>query len=445
MNVFEFESSKLKDQFVATCLEHRDVAMDMEGRKALQPFYDCNKVFLKCSDSPIETVFYVQSIAERNLLPPSLVNITEKSWAAKELFRLSLGESAQISPENSYFWIGIQPKSPKIAAMSSQVDEANKVSIVTDNCLLESGILFGLVQGNAKSPKAVKFEHLLDLRYNIDSVCPVAIKDGEACVLVSQRGRESRFYFDTAYEAVRFCKFLKGDQVQLSQESLSIKPPNDLAEPVYILGWNENFGAGKSIAEAISGMLQVGETKFFFMKSSGENFDRQVTRWKAGIKWFNAVISIKQVNNQITKELDTPKADEFKVQFSLFLHQFFLNTWNSYYDKFNVTECAAFHSLLKNICEHTTIFILSGYQDSLRDLLRASESSIVASVMQNNADTIRTIISGFWSKDNFIVDCNRVISRAALDLIQIVSTIKEATDCMTASSQEKLLYNLCIQ
>lgn len=81
----------------------------------------------------------------------------------------------------------------------------------------------------------------------------------------------------------------------------------------------------------------------------------------------------------------------------------------------------------------------------LKMLLQAIEATIAASAVNNSSEMALIIVLNFWRKDNFGFEGDTVIPRAALDLIQLVSTIKEATDCMAADSQEKLLFRVCAQ
>lgn len=252
-----------------------------------------------------------------------------------------------------------------------------------------------------------------------------------------QNGYDYRFHFDTANEALRFIKFIRGER-----ESKTKSPTHIEKEPepeIQLFGWKECFTIEKDHKEGIKKIIGLSSNEFFYLKTESEDFDTQTTRWKAGIKWYN------QVSSKLSNEVSKVAADQFKEDFSRSLYSFFLESWNSNFDKFNVRESAKFHSIVRNIYDATPLFTQSSLDTEVRLLLQAMEASMIAFVVANGTEQIQNILANFWSRENFYLEGEMLISQSAIDVLQLVSTVKEATECMQAASQERVLHRICQQ
>lgn len=148
----------------------------------------------------------------------------------------------------------------------------------------------------------------------------------------------------------------------------------------------------------------------------------------------------------MAKEAEQNVMEAFRKGFGGKLEGFLVRKWNENFEVFNVRENAQYHCFIGNICEATDIYdVDSEPASNLRYLQEAIELSIVSVSIPNLADIIRSILSRFWSTDSFAFEDGELACRSAIDILQAISHVKDASECMTTASQDRVLRRVAVQ
>ena len=164
----------------------------------------------------------------------------------------------------------------------------------------------------------------------------------------------------------------------------------------------------------------------------------QISDWKLSVKWYNDVLRRLQQHATATQQ------SVFKTAFAKSLKAFFQSTWNKQYDALSFAECAAFHSAVSNIQQHSTVFSSTpNLSSSLSSLLQAILLSVEARFLSNFAGGIKHLLQTLFAKDSFTLSGPRVVANNALELVRLVSSLAEQMEGIEEQALGELLRGVC--
>ena len=154
--------------------------------------------------------------------------------------------------------------------------------------------------------------------------------------------------------------------------------------------------------------------------------------------------SMNQIHFAMRNKSSEKHIDYFEKSMSSNISDFFITTWNSYYDKFNVDECCMYHHIVSNMIDNTEIYI-DDDRERMKRLLKCILLSIECISFNNMTPVIKKILTNFWTKDNFEYFDKKFISHASNDIIRLVIDIQHKFDILDNESSNILIKNICIE
>lgn len=131
-------------------------------------------------------------------------------------------------------------------------------------------------------------DRVLDLRLPIDRSEITQVKKNDYCLLVRQDSEDRRFFFETATEALSFQRFLYSDRSVPSPVYMPTLTKH-LTDMEHIDGWHTHVGHTAIDKQTLKSLVDFAFEEYFYLSLEGQTLDCQISRWKAGVKWFNKV------------------------------------------------------------------------------------------------------------------------------------------------------------
>ena len=202
--------------------------------------------------------------------------------------------------------------------------------------------------------------------------------------------------------------------------------------------WMRIIGAKDADSQSVEMVADIGLSKYFYIESE-EALQDQVGRWKKGLKWYNDVVEY--VDRNCTQAIQT----DFKIKFSCKVSFFLKTTWNSCSDKFNIDECVAYLGIVDSIVRHTDILKVKSDVSQTQAIVKAACISIEATFMNNISDPLKTILKGFWSRNNFEFFDSKIISNSIGDIMRMLQQLQSKLESLASSVSKSILQQVCVQ
>jgi len=304
----------------------------------------------------------------------------------------------------------------------------------------ESGVVYKLVKisQNSTEKQDNYIEPVFDLRVPNRKATFGPLKTDDQSVLFVQDDTSTRLFFQYSTEAVDFFDFVVDERDTQSMRS-SIMDSQAMVETESVAGWKDNFGKGGFTEDTMDNMIDLSFQKYFYldMDSQNETLDKQLNRWKQGLRWYN------ETTQRIQAETTPANLSYFKTNFGNSCCAFLVSQWNANMEKLNFEETLNFYSIISNILTLTSIFPPSTPTHTKISRLQQSILLSLQSLFTNNfAPIVKNILMEFWRKYNFEFMDNKIVSKSALDIMTVLSDIKDKTYSMDSSTSSRLIQQL---
>lgn len=347
------------------------------------------------------------------------------------------GES-RISSRNKYFWLETKPSNKSLPGL-----------YLAENVLTRTSTLSGgSIYINIGSTNEPKFMRVMNCQTKYPLIFELFLTPAEHIQLrVQHDGEWTEFYFQTFTEALRFQDFLRAPDkdAPLVEQGLSpqISPTKNTEsqKDPPLLGWDEFLSKKEFSDENLDRAVGRCFEEFLHLdlsESTQTPAISQISDWKLSVKWYNEVVRRLQIQATSTQ------LSVFKTSFAKSLKSFFQSVWNSNYEGLSFAECAAFHSSVQNIQQHSTVFSSTpNLSASISSLLQAILLSVEARFLANFAGGIKHLLQTLFAKDSFTISGPRVVANNALELVRLVTSLAQQMEGIDERALGELLRGVC--